>query len=97
MIVGGSTTQYYGCGGQRLGREHACRNSLTVRRPLAEARLLDPIRQDLLCDEVLDEVQVRYRKAIAVGRRPDPKPRIEQLRAKIANLADAIAGGLLKS
>jgi site-specific DNA recombinase len=98
MVVKGGTANYYGCGANKLGGPHACGNSLSVRRAIVEDRLLAPIKADLLSDEIIEEVERRYRAA--VGRRPTAAPaqaRVASLRTEIDNLVAAIAGGALKS
>ena len=97
MVVVGGAANWYGCGGRKLGGEHACRNDLKVKRAIVEARLLAPIKSDLLSDELIEEVERRYRKAMqAKPARPD-EARLATLRAEVENLTDAIASGELRS
>ena len=73
------------------------RLELLSQRPVAQI-LIARIREDLADPEVIAEVERRVRAAV---RQQHPKAdhgkRIAELRGEVANLTDAIAGGLLKS
>jgi hypothetical protein len=76
----------------------ACTNKIRVSRTLAESIILDSVRTDLRDPELIAEVERRFRRAIT-ARKPkaDVGRRVAALQQEIENLADAIAGGLLKS
>jgi site-specific DNA recombinase len=97
MVVKGGKANYYGCSANKLGGAHACRNDLTVKRAIIEARLLAPIKTDLLSEEIVAEVERRYRKALERQPTKPDEARLQQLRAEIDNLTDAIAGGALRA
>jgi site-specific DNA recombinase len=86
----------YGCASYANGR--ACTNSRLVRRDLVEDRLLAGIRSTLGCDEVLDEIERRVRKALAADRKVKPDlRRIADLKDQLDNLVSAIAMGGMRS
>jgi site-specific DNA recombinase len=99
VIVGGQGKwKSYGCSTRKEGGAHACTNSLTAKLPIVEARLLRRIKEDLLSDELVAEVEGRYAKARA--QRPKERSadeRIAQLQSEVKNLTDAIASGALRS
>jgi DNA invertase Pin-like site-specific DNA recombinase len=99
VIVGGSDVwRAYGCAGHKDGGATVCVNSITVRRDILEARLLAPIKAELLSPAKLEDIQRRV--AIKIAGKPNAKdnaPRMKQLRDQIGNLADAIAVGALKA
>jgi site-specific DNA recombinase len=86
----------YGCASYANGR--ACSNGRLVRRDLVEDRILAGVRLTLGCDEVLDEIERRVRKALAADRKvkPDLK-RIADLRDQLDNLVSAVATGGMRS
>jgi site-specific DNA recombinase len=98
-IIGGQGIwKSYGCATRKEGGPHACSNALTVRLSIVEDRLLAPIKNDLLSEDVIAEFRRRVAKAIAA--KPAEKSndaRIAQLRAEVSNLTDAIAGGVLRT
>jgi site-specific DNA recombinase len=99
LVVVGGAANYYGCGSHKLGGRHACGNDLTVKRAVVESRLLEPIKSALLDEEILAEIELRYRKAVATASSA-PKTdavRLAQLRTEVENLTDAIALGALRS
>jgi site-specific DNA recombinase len=78
----------------------ACENRIRVARTLIESRILDNVKADLRDPEVITEVERRVTHALAARTRSRPadnRARIEVLKREIANLTDAIAGGLLKA
>jgi site-specific DNA recombinase len=96
-IVGGQGVwKAYGCSTRKEGGPHACSNSLTVRLSIVEARLLDPIKNDLLSDDEVAEVQRRVALALTAKAKSNDG-RIAELRAEIANLTDAVATGALRT
>lgn len=98
VIVGGQGRwKSYGCATHKDGGPHACSNGLTAKLPVVQDRLLKRIKDDLLTDEVAEEVERRYARAIARRpKRPANDKRIAELRTEVANLTDAIASGALR-
>jgi site-specific DNA recombinase len=89
--------QRYGCASHKGG--NACSNNLTVARKLVESRILQSVKRDLLDPDVIREIESRVQRALKQRRKakPDTGTEITRLQKEIANLADAVAGGLLKS
>jgi site-specific DNA recombinase len=86
----------YQCASHVNGR--ACSNTLSVRRSLVEARILDSVRADLQDGRLVAEVERRFRHVMKARRAPKiDTARVTELQREIANIADAIAGGLLRS
>jgi site-specific DNA recombinase len=87
----------YACGSYWNGR--ACTNSLNVSRQFIEGEMTTGIQEDLECEEVVRTVEGYVREGLKRATRPkaDPAPRIAALQQEIANLADAVAAGLLRS
>ncbi|MET0984301.1 MAG: hypothetical protein ABW034_02730 [Steroidobacteraceae bacterium] len=77
----------------------ACKNAIRVRKTLVESRVLDSVKADLRDPQIIAEVEKPVRRALAARpSKPDAsKKRAAQLEKEIANLADAIVGGLLKA
>jgi DNA invertase Pin-like site-specific DNA recombinase len=99
-IVGGTGKwKAYGCATRKEGGAHACSNGITVQLSTVERCLLAPIKRDLLSDEVKAELRRRIAKAVAIkpAKKSSNIERIAQLRAEIANLADAVASGALRT
>jgi hypothetical protein len=67
---------------------------------MLQERILTSVKRDLLRPEVLEEIRRRLVKAMTGQARrqrpPSSAPRIRTLKAEIANLADAIASGMLR-
>ncbi|MBX5461475.1 MAG: recombinase family protein [Steroidobacteraceae bacterium] len=62
MTIYGGSTRRYGCATYRGGGVHACANNLSVRQDLAEELILEPIVEDLLAPEAVEEM-VAYMRA----------------------------------
>ena len=77
----------------------ACSNGINVPRSVVQDTMLAGIREDLADPEVINEVERRYNAAVRDARQPkvDNRTRIRELEREIANLADAIASGALRS
>jgi site-specific DNA recombinase len=78
--------QRYGCASHKGG--NACSNSLTVTRGLAESRILENVKRDLLDPEVIREIEIRVRKVLKARRRPKanmggPRSSDSKLRSRI--------------
>jgi site-specific DNA recombinase len=87
----------YVCSSHVHGR--ACDNTVRLKRSVVEPLLLDGLQQRLSHPDVVREVERRVRAASRQGRSDDDtlKPRAAALRAEVANLTDAIAGGALRA
>lgn len=89
----------YGCSSYKHGGRAACSNDFRVKRNLLEDGLLAGIRRELLAPEVLAEFKKRVMKRLAEEQRAPlvDRKRISELKDQVANLAEAIATGALKS
>ena len=89
--------EHYCCASHWNGR--ACPNSMNVSRKVAEAVLLEGIRDDLRDPRVIAEVERRVRAALKQRRAPKANHgrRIAELTSEVQNLVNAIAGGMLKA
>jgi|HubBroStandDraft_4_1064222.scaffolds.fasta_scaffold02724_5 site-specific DNA recombinase len=90
---------FYACSSFKHGGRAACPNDFRVQRAVLEDGLLTGIRRELLAPEVLAEFKRRVVKRLADAQRApavDHK-RIAELEDQVANLAEAIATGALKS
>lgn len=93
--------KHYACSGHLTGGPNCCANNARLHRDKAEAGVLEGIRRIFLDPSVLEEGQRRAR-ALIKSRAPKPSPdarpaRARSLKEEIANLADAIAQGMLRS
>ena len=89
----------YGCSSFKHGGRAACSNDFRVGRTPLEDGLLAGIRRELLAPDVLAEFKRRVMQRLAERQRTpavDHK-RIAELEDQVANLAEAIATGALKS
>ncbi|MGH6741858.1 MAG: recombinase family protein, partial [Bradyrhizobium sp.] len=88
---------YYACASHWNGA--ACSNGINVSRALVQDILLAGIKKDLRDEEVVAEIERRFRAALRQSNQPkaDYGKRIAELGREIENLADAVASGLLKS
>jgi DNA invertase Pin-like site-specific DNA recombinase len=75
----------------------ACANTINVARSVVQEVILDGIREDLADPVVVDEFERRFHAAMRNSRQAqaDPGKRIAQLEREVANVANAIANGLL--
>ena len=87
----------YVCSSHVHGR--TCDNTVRLKRSVVEPLLLDGLQQRLSHPDVVREVERRVRAASRQRRSDDDtlKPRAAALRAEVANLTDAIAGGALRA
>jgi hypothetical protein len=70
-----------------------------LRRQTAETEVLAGIKRQMLSPDVIDEIgapRVRAQLRKPAAKVPDSQPRIDQLKAEIGNIVDAIAGGMLR-
>lgn len=89
----------YACAGYTNGGPSLCTNDARLRLKVVQTEVLAGIKRDLRSPEAIEEICRRVRSAL---RKPKPKAldnaaRIERLKAEIANLADAIASGVLRA
>ena len=87
----------YVCSSHVHGR--ACDNTVRLKRAVVEPLLLEGLQQQLSHPDVIREVERRIRAATKQRQSDDflLKPRASALRAEIANLTEAIAGGALRA
>ena len=86
---------HYACGRHLDGR--ACSQTKGVKRAVVEPGLLQGIRAELLSDEAVQTAIKAAHRVLAAQKPADDSKRIGKLKAEVENLADAIAGGALKS
>jgi hypothetical protein len=55
----------YGRSGAKFGGRAVCSNALSVGKSILEARLLEPIKRDLLSPEILAELRRRVAQRLA--------------------------------
>lgn len=94
MIIAGNKGSHYYCGTQRGSGKSACGMSLGARRDVAEERLLEPIKQDLLSPAVVDRTLVLMRQLHRQERTQgaqQPTEQMQRLTAEIADLEALIA------
>ncbi|HTC14284.1 MAG TPA: recombinase family protein, partial [Steroidobacteraceae bacterium] len=92
--------KHYGCSTYVNGGSGGCSNSARLHRERAEEGVLAGVQRQFLDRAVLDEANRRARALIrARAAKPTQShaPRIKELRAQIANLAEAIAQGALRA
>jgi site-specific DNA recombinase len=99
VIVGGTSAwRAYGCSGNKHGGSAVCVNGLSVRQETVEARLLRPIKEELLTPEKLEALRKRVDQKVATApKAADSAPRIRELTQQIENLTDAMATGALRA
>ena len=68
-----------------------------MKRAVVEAGLLRGIRAELLSDEAVQTAIKAAHPVLAAQKPANDSKRIDKLKSEIENLADAIAGGALKS
>jgi hypothetical protein len=91
---------HYACTTYLNGGEGGCSNSARLHRVKAEEGVLDGVRRIFLNREVIEEAMRRARGLLRArtGKPADSRtPRIRELKEQIGHLADAIAGGALRS
>jgi site-specific DNA recombinase len=90
---------FYGCSSYKHGGPAVCPNNLYIKRTTVEEGLMIGIRRKLLAPEVVAEFERRFAKRAAEqARKPNQRvKRMAELDREVANLADAIANGLLRA
>ena len=86
---------HYSCARHLDGR--ACSQKIGVKRSIVEPGLLQGIRSELLSDEAVQTAIKAAHRVLAAQKPADNSKRIGKLKTEVENLADAIAGGALKS
>jgi site-specific DNA recombinase len=86
---------HYACGRHLDGR--ACSQTKGVKRAVVEPGLLHGIRAELLSDEAVQAAINAAHHVLAAQRPADDGKQIGKLKAEVDHLADAIAGGALRS
>jgi DNA invertase Pin-like site-specific DNA recombinase len=89
----------YCCSGHTNGGASLCGNDALLHRERAEFEVLKGIKRELRSPAVIKEICRRARTALSASKPevPDNAARIAQLKAEIGNIADAIAGGVLRA
>jgi Recombinase zinc beta ribbon domain len=91
--------EYYACASH--WNSGACSNTINVPRLLVQQVMLAGIREDLADPAVIAEIERRVQAVTRQQQQRQPKAehgkRIAQLTREVSNLADAVAGGLLKT
>jgi site-specific DNA recombinase len=89
----------YACSGYTSSGGTLCTSDALLRRQIAEAEVLAGIKRQMLSPSVINEICSRVRREMRKSplRQSDSQPRIDALRTEIANIVDAIAGGVLRS
>jgi site-specific DNA recombinase len=79
LVIVGGVKQRYGCGTYHAGGPHACANSTTVPRAIAEERILEPIIERLKSPEATAFALQLMRQERAAAER-EPNPALAELR-----------------
>ncbi len=79
--------------------ESACKNDARLGRQVAEAEVIKSVKREMRDPAVIKEICRRVRAALSAptAKAPDGAARMGQLKAEIATITDAIAGGLLRA
>lgn len=96
LVISGGGLRYYACASHLNGGKAACSNNVRIRRDRVETALLIGLQDELLAPAAIKETCRQVRLAF----RNQPKPSAAQrrkLESEISNLADAIAGGVLRA
>lgn len=96
LVAAGAKGSHYYCSTHRHGGETACSMSIGARRDLAEAGVLEPIRENLLSDQAVElavEMIARWRRE---ERTETMRPaELEELDRRIEKLEAQVAAGVL--
>ena len=89
----------YCCSGHTNGGVSLCKNDALLPRQRTEFEVLKGIKRELRSPIIMKEICTRFRAALRAPKpkAPESRPRIDQLKAEIGNIADAIAGGMLRT
>jgi site-specific DNA recombinase len=101
LIATGSTSRnFYRCGTNHHGGEHACANDRTVRRDLAEDLIIEPVRDEVLGPEAVEYV-VRQMRRLWIDEQhavvTDRAPEVARLDSEIQELERLVRAGVLSS
>lgn len=100
-VCGGSyimvNERYYGCATHKDRGSSICPNGAKVRREVAEQKILEGLREQLLTPAVVETVRREYARAMAgeqrAGQDTAAKRRLGQVEAEVANIVSAIKAG----
>ena len=97
LVVTGAHGAWYRCSTHHNGGPSACSNSVGARREVAEAMLLEPVREQLLADEAVDLAVSMIRKWARSERAELTRPaELDDLDRRIARLEAHVATGALE-
>ena len=97
LVATGAGGSWYYCSTHRHGGPDACSMSVGARRDIAEDRLLEPIRQDLLSPEAVElavALQARWRRADRA--RTVQPAEIDEIDRRIARIEAQISAGTIE-
>jgi len=95
MVISSHRPVRYQCSTFRHGGPAACGNSLTLRKDVAEAALVEPVLERVLSAEAVEHA-VRYMRALAAeDDKPVPPAELGRIDAQLAELARLVDAGTL--
>lgn len=94
VIYGGKGHRYV-CGSYHGGGAHACSNTITVPRDLAEELILKPVIKDMLAPAAIKEMADYMRRELRRTIQPVTTPDVDRLDAEIAELTRLLKAGIL--
>lgn len=97
IVTGGEGRRHYVCGSYHGGGEHACSNSLTVLRTVAEELLVAPVLAKLEAP-VVDATVAGVRSQLKAQRRPAVRrtsSEVAKANARLADLERFVAAGVM--
>lgn len=90
-----SNGERYQCASHMNGR--ACTNTISVRKSIAEARILGQVKADLLDPTNVTDIETRVQRLLNAQKPTDGRARISELTRQIEKMTEAIAAGLVSS
>ena len=100
IVTGSSSRNFYRCGTNHGGGDHACMNDRTVRRDLAEELILEPLHTEVLAPEAV-EYTVRQMRKLWIEEQSAPDidriPDVQRLDREIRELERLVRSGVLSS
>lgn len=98
MVAAGKNSSYFYCGSYKAGGPEVCTNAIGVRRDIAERVLLEPIRQQLLSDEAVEQAVGLMQHWSRQERTQTVQPAdVTQIDARIARLKAQVDAGALEA
>jgi site-specific DNA recombinase len=90
---------HYACSSRVNAGESACKSNVRVKRALVESGLLNGIKSDLLCPEILADIERETRRSLKTHARASSinPTRLAGLEEEIRNLVEAVASGTLRT